>query len=494
MLGQNEEPIGDVEETPNFHEISEGRKELRKAIKELGDKGTVFEKNYKKPLAEANERASSFKVADFKDRENPDERDHGLKGAKEALRKQKTEYDEGVLEDLEDRAHIDYEAILQATPEVGEIQKVMEKISADKDFQMRRMFENSNSRTRESIKKRNEGVLKSISEEIHDGEEKLNKANPVVLRQAELIEYKENLAQSGHICITPSTEEDLMFIGKKMLSGEPMLLYGPTGTGKTSLAKYASEHFTGKRARVVACSNQTKESNIYGKTSVRPAGDSGAMETYVDYGPLIKAAQEGCPVVFDEFNTLDPGLLVVLKNVFATRIGDPLDVPGNGTIILQPGFQAIFTANLKSEKNPERQDITPEILREFDVNSRKVKYTPSDEAYDIILSRLLNKDGSLDMSYYDLNTTLPNLVKVMAEIQQSYTNETDKDVARRAGAMDASGKVYSLKKMVVTQGTIQKILSLWTVEKRMGEKKSFSEFLDQNFKSMLFKPLNIIDS
>ncbi len=463
-----------IPEEQNFHEISENRKELRKAISELGGKGAIFEEHYEKPLAEANEQASKFKVADF----------GGLKGAKEALKKQKAKHEKEVLAD---RAHIDYEQILKVTPELDEVQKVMEKISDLEDFRMRRMFELLSPETSLSTMKRNKRVLESICEEIKSGKEKLSQVDPLVRRQAELIEYKENLEASGHICITPSTEEDLIFIGEKMLSGQPMLLYGPTGTGKTSLAKYASEHFTGKRAWVVACSNQTKESNIYGKTGFRPSGDFGAMETFVDYGPLIKAAQEGCPVIFDEFNTLDPGLLVVLKNVFATRIGETLDVPGNGTVIVQPGFQTIFTANLKSEKNPERQDITPEILREFDVNSRKVKYTPSSEAYDIILSRLLNRDGSLDMSFYDLNTTLPNLCKVMTEIQESYTNETDKKVAERSGAINrTTGKFHSLKKFVMTQGTIQKIISLWSVLKQIGEDgKSFSEFLDQNFKSML---------
>ncbi len=468
-------------EKPNFHEISEERKELRKAIAELdinrnnesNSDNIIFEKHYKKPLEEVQKQASDFKVADF----------GSLKGAKEALKKQKAEY---VEEALEDRAHIDYEAILKETPEIGEVQKVIEKISSNKDFRMRRMFETLNPQTSISTKKRNEELFKTIKEEIKSSEGKLEQADQLVLRQAELIKYKEDLSKSGHICITPRVEEDLKMIGKRMLTGDPMLLYGPTGTGKTSLAKYASEHFTGKGAHIVACSNQTKESNVYAKTGIRPSGNSGAMETYIDYGPLIKAAQEGRPVIFDEFNTLDIGLMVVLKNVFSTKIGDSLDVPGNGSVVLKPGFQAIFTANLKSEKNPERQDLPPEILREFDVNSLKVRYTPADEAYDIMLSRLLNRDGSLDMSYYDLNTTLPNLCKVMADIQESYTNETDKNVARGAGAMDASGKVYSLKKFVMTQGSVQKILSLWTVEKEMGENgRSFSEFLDQNFKAML---------
>ena len=64
---------------PNFYEMSEERKELRKAASELGNEGAIFEKHYKKPLEEAHGRASKFKTADF----------GGLKCAKEVIKKQK---------------------------------------------------------------------------------------------------------------------------------------------------------------------------------------------------------------------------------------------------------------------------------------------------------------------------------------------------------------------------------------------------------------------
>jgi hypothetical protein len=74
----------------------------------------------------------------------------------------------------------------------------------------------------------------------------------------------------------------------------------------------------------------------------------------------------------------------------------------------------------------------------------------------------------------------------MSEIQESYTNETDKGVARRAGAMDASGKVYSLKKFVMTQGSVEAILSAYLIEKQTGkQERSFAEFLDERFKTAL---------
>ena len=460
------------ENTPNFHEVFEKRKELRRAASELGDKGVIFNKHYKKPLEEANEQASEFRVADF----------GGLKEAKEALKKQKAEHEAEVLKD---GADIDYDAILEETPEIAEVQKVMKNIVDLKDFRMRRMFEILSPETSLSAKKRNEAVLKTIKEEIEIGKENLGQANPLVLRQTELLEYKENLARSGHICITPSVEKDLEMIGDRMLTGKPMFLHGPTGTGKTSLARFSATHFTGKDPEMIFCNPQTKESNVWGKTGIKPA-KGGAIETVEIYGPLAKAMAEGKTVIFDEFTALPKEQMVFIKGVFNAKVGDRINIVGNGIVEIKSGFQMIFTANLKSEKNPERQDLPPEIAREFEQNNLEVKYTPQDEAYDIMLSRLLNRDGSLDMSFYDLNTTLPNLCRVMAEIQESYTNETDKEVARKAGAMDASGKVYSLKKFVMTQGSVEAILSAYLIEKQTGkQERSFAGFLDERFKTAL---------
>src|SRR3989338_1183536 len=345
-----------AENAPNFHEVSEKRRELRKAISELCDKGVIFEKHYKKPLEEADQEAGDFKVADF----------GGTKGAKEALRKQKSEYEKEVLEN---GADVDYETILKNTPEISEVQKVMENIADLKDFRMRRMFEILDSRTSLPAKKRNEAVLKTIKEEIRDNEEKLEQTNPLVLRQAELVEYKENLARSGHICITPGTEKYLEEIGDRMLTGKPVFLHGPTGTGKTSLAKFAARHFTGKDPEMVPCNPQTKESNVWGKTGIKPVEDGGgAIETVDIYGPLAKAMSEGKTVIFDEFTALPKEQMVFIKGVFNAKTGDRINIVGNGIVEIKPGFQMIFTSNLKSEKNPERQDLPPEIAREFEQN------------------------------------------------------------------------------------------------------------------------------
>ncbi|MBP6911928.1 MAG: AAA family ATPase [Candidatus Pacebacteria bacterium] len=471
-------------EISNFHQVFEDRLRIKKIVKDelgldldnIGDDQNspliaIFNKYYKQEYDELNEKAKQFKKADFKENE-----------AKIELQKQKTEYEKSGAENI---AQIDYEKIFTDYPDLKEVLDIKNSISALKDFRMKRTFEILNPKIGIKVKDKNEKILATIQAEIKNSSDKLEQENQTLVRQGDLLEYKQSLSESGHICIVPSVAKDLEAIGDRMLTGKPVFLHGPTGTGKTSLARYAAVHFTGKDSEMVFCNPQTKESNVWGKTGIKPA-PNGAIETVEIHGPLAKAMVEGKTVIFDEFTALPKEQMVFIKGIFNAKVGDKINIVGNGIVEIQPGFQMIFTANLKSEKNPERQDLPPEVAREFEQNNIKINYINKEEAYDVMLSRMLNKDGSLDMSYYDLNTTLPNLARVMSEIQESYTNATDKEVARKAGALDASGNVHSLKKFVMTQGSIEAILSSWSIEKKMKRTDdSFAEFLDQRFKTAL---------
>ena len=178
-----------------------------------------------------------------------------------------------------------------------------------------------------------------------------------------------------------------------------------------------------------------------------PSDRRRGIQTVDIYGPLAKAMQEGKTVIFDEFTALPKEQMVFIKGIFNAKIGDSVNVVGNGKTEIAPGFQMIFTANLKSEKNPERQELPPEIAREFEQNNLKIDYTPKDEAYDIMLARLMNKDGSIDASYYDINETLPKFCEAIAEIQIAYTDKESDAIARLTGTKDASGKNLGLKNL-----------------------------------------------
>ncbi len=477
MENSREDKSAENKEGLNFYEVAQRRRDLRQELKrvrpELDNQDPLLDRAYKEPLAEVEEQASRFKIADFKKPENSS----GLRGAIDFLKGQKASYEKS----------LESETSPAIAPELAEVLRMKEIVKRYKEFRLRRMLEILDRSISPTTRKRNESILRLITEEIKNSEEALQKMDLPLLRQAELLGYKEDLARSGHICITPSVAKDLEAIGDRMLTGKPILLHGPTGTGKTSLARFATAHFMGKDPEMVFCNPQTKQSDVYGKTGLRAVpGGEGAIETVEIYGPLARAMIEGKPVIFDEFTALPKEQMVFIKGIFNAKIGDKINISGNGVVEIKPGFQMIFTANLKSEKNPERQDLPPEIAREFEQNNLEIKYNDPAETYDIILSRLLGKDDSLELSFFDLNTTLPKLCEAMSEIQESYTNETDKEVARRAGAMDASGKVYSLKKFVMTQGSIEAILSSWLVEKQTGKKeRSFSEFLDERLKTAL---------
>jgi MoxR-like ATPase len=463
-----------AENTPNFHEISENRRELRKTIKDLdasltGKKSNLEDKNKRKELSGKLSRfekvAKGFKVSEH----------GGLEGSVNFLKKQKNKTKGELLP-------IDLEAIYEQFPEYRDIEETESYIRYLKDKRMKETFALKGAKTNGDEQKYSmhlnmtEGMLEETEAELEE-------FPALDLRAGELVGYKQNLSESGHICITPSTEENLEEIGKKMLSGKPVFLHGPTGTGKTTLAEYAAKHFTGKDAEMVYCSPQTKESNIWGRTGVKAEG--GVPITEFIYGPLAKALRDGRVIIFDEFTDLPKEQVSFLKGVFSKKVGDTISVQGNGDVIIAEGFQMIFTSNLKSKKNLEKSELPPQMADEFTQNNIEINYTPKNEAYDIMLARLLNRDGTLDMSYYDVNTTLKSLCESMEEIQSSYVGETDPERAKKLGEVSANNKFHSFEKFVMTQRSIEAILSLWDIEKLRKDKKTFAEFIDDRLMTAL---------
>lgn len=455
---------------PNFYEISQERKSLRKTLAESEEFGVpekITEK-IKAGLGTIQEQAKKFSIKEA----------GGLSQAKELLRKGR--------EEAENSKWIDETSIQK---EIGEdyeiISKLQDELAGLSDFEMNQL---QKAQTDPYAGKSYENIRGDILEEKTALTEKIRKIeteNPIAFRAVELVSYNKGLRQEGHIAPVPSVKDELSEIGSRMISGKPMFLHGPTGTGKTSLARYAAGHFTSKDAEMVYCTPQTREANIWGKTGIRPT-EGGGIQTVDIYGPLAKAMQEGKAVIFDEFTALPKEQMVFIKGIFNAKIGDSVNVVGNGKTKIANGFQMIFTTNLKSEKNPERQELPPEIAREFEQNNLKIDYTPKDEAYDIMLARLMNKDGSVDMSYYDLNNTLPKFAEAIAEVQIAYTDKESDVTARLTGTKDASGKTGSLKKLVLTQGTVENIIDAWKIEKETNKSDlSFVEFLDSRLKRAL---------
>lgn len=343
------------------------------------------------------------------------------------------------------------------------------------------------------------GTSSSVAQDILSGyqEEALREEDalriiaenePVLERAHTLLSYKEALSKEGHICPLPSTVEYIRKIEDRMITGKPVFLHGATGTGKTSLARYAAKELTGKEAEMVYCSPQFREQQVWSTTGLKASEDGRGVETVVIYGPLARAIRDGKAIIFDEFTTLPKEQMAFIKSVFNKKIGDTVTVPGNGEIIAQEGFQMIFTANLKSEKNQERSDLPPEMASEFEQNNIEIGYASTEEMYDTMLARLMDKKGKITLSYEDLQDTLPRFVSAIKEVQIAYTGILPDDEAKKLGAMEANGKIQGLKKFVMSQRSIEAVIDRWNVEQARDKEANFRSFLDDALQTgILFK-------
>lgn len=125
------------------------------------------------------------------------------------------------------------------------------------------------------------------------------------------------------------TVQDVTFIRSAAAAGLPVLLYGPPGTGKTALVEAAMP-----RCLTIQGTIETETADFIGSWVQSPDG----KYHWID-GPLVRAADDGVPLLIDEIALIDPRSLAVVYGAMDGR--DEIVVtqnPSRGVVKVNPGF------------------------------------------------------------------------------------------------------------------------------------------------------------
>lgn len=135
----------------------------------------------------------------------------------------------------------------------------------------------------------------------------------------------------------------------------PLLLKGPTGTGKSRFVEYMANQL-GKKLYTIACHEETSATDLIGRYIIK-----GNETVWID-GPMTRAVKEGAFLYLDEIAEARPDIIVALHSLTDHRRTLFIDKTGE-TIIANEDFMLIATYNPGYQKG--FKELKPSTRQRF---------------------------------------------------------------------------------------------------------------------------------
>ncbi len=332
-----------------------------------------------------------------------------------------------------------------------------------------------------------DGRLGQIEEEKQKA--LLSKESGKIYRMAELGVYHDELVEDGHIS-TPHFERLHEWLAEQSATVSKILLHGPTGTGKTEMARAFTREMIGEDPIEVRGHQNTRMEEFSGKTELRASNNTKredllnkwyeakemAEVEYKKHPEKYKTETERMEVedqmlnlvgqtigvtteTFHSLGAIEKAKKQAERKKLGVLIIDeynaiPSDVRGRGLKgyykeMEKAGVLVIATANQKDSRHKQVEDIGTQELREFSAQ-RKFLYMPASDLYDVSLARLMDSNYSIRAGKNELAEILKSFVDVVEVVQEGYTGK----LTEHYGQSEAPSKQTTLNGLVIEQGMV----------------------------------------
>ncbi|MFZ1301745.1 MAG: AAA family ATPase [Candidatus Microsaccharimonas sp.] len=222
------------------------------------------------------------------------------------------------------------------------------------------------------------GELDKSWQALVDTKEKADEAIKMYTR-SEALDDKRQMEKG--LLLTDQMQEIVNEVLPSLVAGKPALFVGETGGAKTALSEFISHEYFGAEPEFISGYGDVNSYQLLGKQELHSV--EGASESEFVNGPIVRAMENGVPLILDEINAMPPELLKRLNKIMQLRPGDTFTIQEDSgrEVTIKPGFCIIATANEKSARYKGVEDLSVEFQNRFGANIYRIRYPDANAAY-----------------------------------------------------------------------------------------------------------------